>query len=130
MDEEIDFKQLILDEFKTPDQIGFWPLLMKKYSELGFTDPITDAQRIEEFNYIIEQTRKYVFREQKPIMAYEHDPVKMLAFVDELIEKAKEKGSDRKTLVYHALRDDWLLHLRGMIEMYLDYNKEIDDGWR
>ena len=129
MDEEFDYMELIQTEFQTPDLMGQWQDLLRRYREMGFTDPLTDSQRIEEFTYIVEQVRKYIFSKEKSILSYSHDLNKMLAFVDELISKAPEKSLERKTLVYYALRDEWLVHLRNDIWEAINNQKEIGNGW-
>lgn len=121
--------ETIKAEFRTPDLMTYWPELLRRYKEMGFTDPLTDAQRIDEFIYIVEQIRKFVFTKEKTILSYSHDLNKMLDVVDDLIAKSKEKSPERKTLVYYAIRDEWLLHLRNTISIGIEYQKELNDEW-
>lgn len=123
----------IKDEFRTPDLLDCWSILLQKYETMGFTDQLTDAQRIEEFSYIVDQYRKFIGAKEKPILSYSYDLNKMLYYVEELIEKTKDKSNERKVLVYYVLRNEWLIHLRNLIytaiEM-LSAEKEMNNEWR
>ena len=122
-----DILDLIRDEFKTPDLLAYWPELLRRYKEMGFSDPLTDEQRIKEFTYIVQQVRKYVFSNQKIILSHLYDLPRMLAVVDDLIEKRTETSDERKKLVYYAVRDEWLAHLRSQILWAIELQNRGDE---
>lgn len=116
--------------FRTPSVLDMWPVMLKLYESLGFSDTLTDAQRIDEFCYIVEQYRKYIFSKQAIITKNPNDFEAMLAKVEDLIAKAPEpkRTDDRKVIVYYSLRDGWLTNLYNTIALIIDERKD-SYGW-
>jgi hypothetical protein len=109
----------IKDLFKTPSLLGLWPLCKAKYEELGFTDELSDRDKIDEYTYIYEQYKKFVFSHQVPVLKHSRSLYSMNEYVEELIAKTAEKADTRKKLVYFALRDDWLTVLWQTIQWFI-----------
>lgn len=114
-----DIKKDIALLFRARDFQAMWYNLSNWYKNLGFTDELTDAQRIEEYKWIVQQLRKYMFSKQDDIMSCDSVD-EMLEKVQALISKASEYGDDRKTVVYNFMRDQWLLELHSVLENILD----------
>ena len=100
--------------------LGYWSVIRQIYDNMGFTDPMTDSQRIEEYSYISEQMHKFVSKKYNEIMQYEDDLVTMSEKVSDILDKVEENSRDRKTLVYYMLRDDWLIQLYNVILTTID----------
>lgn len=125
-------KNSVLLMFRANDFEAMWYMLKDQYKNLGFTDQMTDQQRVDEYKWIVQQLRKYMFSKQDGIL--DCDSVEdMVACVDKLIGTADEYGEDRKHVVYNFVRDHWLYELRNhlsnmLIEMYtIEEDKEDED---
>lgn len=90
-----------------------WFICKATYENLGFNDA-TDQQKIDEYKWIVQQLRKYMFSKQEPIMSCK-DLETMINEVDVLISKASEYGDERKVIVYNFMRDHWLFELRNYL---------------
>lgn len=121
---ESSLKNQILLMFRAKDFHGMWFIIKQNYEELGFSDPMTDQQKIDEYKWIVQQLRKYMFSKQDEIMACESIE-DMIDFVDMLIGKADEYAEERKKIVYNFIRDGWLYELRNYLSMLL---YEAQDG--
>lgn len=88
-----------------------WFICKATYENLGFTDA-TDQQKIDEYKWIVQQLRKYMFSKQDPIIGCK-DLDTMINAVDGLIADAAEYGDERKVIVYNFMRDHWLYELRN-----------------
>ena len=121
---ESSLKNQILLMFRAKDFHGMWFIIKQNYEELGFSDPMTDQQKIDEYKWIVQQLRKYMFSKQDEIMAC-GSIEDMIDFVDMLIGKADEYAEERKKIVYNFIRDGWLYELRNYLSMLL---YEAQDG--
>ncbi len=111
--------------FRAKDFERMWFLLNDQYKALGFTDPLTDVERISEYKWIVQQLRKYMFSKQDIILGC--DSVDgMIEVVDNLIGSSAEYGDDRKKIVYNFMRDHWLFEVRNVLEE-LAYELRDDD---
>lgn len=100
--------------------LGYWAAIKQTYMNMGFTDPMTDSQKIDEYAYISEQMHKFVSKKYNEIMQYEDDLNAMAEKVEDILERVEENSRDRKTLVYYMLRDDWLIQLHNIILLTID----------
>lgn len=109
-----EYKQTVELLFRAADFETMWMAVGNMYQYLGFTDKISDQQRIDEYKWIVQQLRKYMFTKQTTIM--EKESIEdMLAAVESLIGKADEYGRERKEVVYNFMRDHWLYEVRDTL---------------
>ena len=102
--------------FQAKDFEGMWAEINSMYKYLGFQDQLTDAERINEYQWINKQLRKYMFSKQDAILAKESNSMR-LAAVEALIGSATEYGSEREQLVYNFLRDHWLYEVYNVLQV-------------
>lgn len=106
--------QSIMLMFQARDFETMWYAIKDEYKDLGFVDPIDDQTRIDEYTWITQQLRKYMFSKQDEIMGCD-SLEDMVAMVDSLIGKAGEYGDERKKVVYNFMRDHWLYEVRNYL---------------
>lgn len=106
--------QSIMLMFQARDFETMWYAIKDEYKDLGFVDPISDQTRIDEYTWITQQLRKYMFSKQDEIMGCD-SLEDMVAMVDSLIGKAGEYGDERKKVVYNFMRDHWLYEVRNYL---------------
>lgn len=128
IDMTADNAEMIESWFDVKDFIGLWPDILNRYTSMGFTDPLTDEQRIREFSYISEQLHKYVSRKHKDFMACKDNLPMMLSKIDNALNTAREKADSRKEIVYISMRDDWLIGLYSLVSMAIEETKQERTG--
>ena len=109
------FKKEIDTVFVPADFQAMWFMLNDKYQMLGFNDEISDELRIEEYKYIVQQFRRYISNMRERVIVECDTLEKMLGVVDSQLSNTPEYGSDRKTIAYNFIRDDWLYGLRAIV---------------
>ena len=124
MDEIIDKKELEA-LFNMPSFYDMFITLNAKYHEFQFTDNISDSERISEYTWITQQYRKYITRQQDVILKH-NKRSDMLREIADMISKANEYGTSRKEIIYNALRDEFLVGIYHIIELYVA--EDEDEG--
>lgn len=110
--------------FNIKDFGQFWHDAMNVYNAFGFSDKLTDDERIAEISYIHEQFKKYVGSHMDAILKVKDSPENMLKVVEDLISKAPQKAKTRRELVYITIRDNWLLSFYWTVAAMLPGNEE------
>ena len=105
--------------FNMPSFYNMFTILNSKYNnEFQFNDKISDSERISEYTWITQQYRKYISRQRDVILA--HDKLEdMLVEIEDMVSKASEYGTNRKEIVYNTLRDEFLVSIYHIIELYV-----------
>ena len=112
-------QQQILLMFRARDFESMWFVCKASYENLGFKDA-TDQQKIDEYKWIVQQLRKYMFSKQDEILGCV-DLDDMIKHVEDLIAKASEYGDERKEIAYNFMRDHWLFELRNhLVQLWQD----------
>ena len=119
--------ELIDSCFEEIPLLGYWDSIKFTYENMGFTDPMTDSQRIEEYSYISEQLHKFITKKHSELMKYRDALPNMYDAVGDVIKNLSETSKDRKMLVYYMLRDNWLIQLRNAIYYTMIAPEEEDD---
>ena len=110
--------------FNIKDFASFWIDAMSVYSGFGFTDKLTDDERIAEVTYIHEQFKKYVGSHMDQILKHKDSPENMKKVIEDLISKAPQKPKTRRELMYMSIRDQWLLSLYWTVAAMLPGSEE------
>ncbi len=111
-----------------------WPRLLDQYSYLGFTDNISDADRIKEFTWIIKELRKLISK-QSTVLRNMRNLEETLGYLTALQKRTKSGGGgteypeDRMHLVYSVMRDDWIEGYIQNVESSILTREETEDGW-
>ena len=124
-----DYLKEIENIFLMPNLIGWWYPIQNKYRQFGFNDVLSDAEMIEEYDYIAHNLNKYISSHKNQVMG-SGDFEQMYDELEALHAKADEGGKERKKLVYASLRDDWLVSAMGTIEAIWNeaYRSELSEG--
>ena len=121
-------KDQILLMFRARDFEGMWFIIKNQYDELGFTDPMTDQQKIDEYKWIVQQLRKFMFTKQDDVLSCD-SLESMVACVEKMIGNAEEYGDERKKVVYNFMRDHWLYELKDHLTMLLyELQEEVEEA--
>lgn len=112
--------------FDIPSFYDMFVLLNSKYNELEFQDVISDGERIAEYKWINQQIRKYITK-TRGIVLSRRNKDEVLAEVENLISKTEEYGDSRKEIVYNILRDQFLMELYTIVDLYQEEQEEEDE---
>lgn len=95
--------------FVIEDRYSLWNQIKSKYEYFGFKDNLSDVTMIDEYNYIIKQYYKYIFRHQKEIESFIENPEAGMKYIEDLLSSYSNKApNERKELVYSNMRDEFL----------------------
>lgn len=136
-DYEAQFKRDLESAFSTVSFTEYYPQIMRRYADLGFSDPLTDKEKIDEAWWIVQQLRKYMGKKRIDVLKLTDDLDGMYSMFEEMKRKADEvvpskidengrNFTGRKTLVYHMLRDEWIDRMLVSIDTERTNRKEQD----
>jgi hypothetical protein len=109
------------DMFKHASLNDNWPGIDEAYrSYFKFSDNLADDQRIDEYTWIAQQYKKFVNKEQAPIMGFRDDWESRLKYVKGLADKEYKPSTDRKHMVYGLMRDAWIAEMQSYVEMKME----------
>lgn len=132
-----EFDELIEEPFKVPDLAELWPEILRHHKDMGFQIPLTDKEKggvltdnemVNEFQWIYGQYRKFIGTKRGPWLSMKGDLIKLLANIEETIEKESETPSDRTKLVYQMLRNEWLHNIWNHVAWMIEQQLGEDDG--
>ena len=105
---------------------SLWFDIKQTYETMGFTDKISDEEKIQEYTYISKQLHKYISTKQEGVLA--KDTYEEMVFaIEDLISRADEYASTRKEIVYNMLRDHWLLEVHDLLNRMADYYDDDEE---
>jgi len=98
----------ILDDLaRSPDIYSFWQIIKSEYETYGFKDELTDAERLTEYNWIMEQLRKSMNMKKAELGKMQNETAKGFyeTLVRQIDQKRFETSGDRKDFVFRSLRN-------------------------
>lgn len=113
------------EETRHIDVVASWESLCETYDALRFTDPLSDAERLGEFKWIVHQMNGFLTRVRTRLLTCK-DVEAMVDLLGTMYTPAgKVELDERRALVYHKLRQQWI---RTEI-MRLQTMMGGQDGW-
>lgn len=115
------------EETRALDVVASWETLCDVYRTLEFSDPLSDAMRMEEYKWIIGEMNKHLKRARNKLLACT-DPESMREVLISMFTPTEAKVSNRMDLTYHKLRQMWvsgmMAKLDAMVEMMMEQEKQ------
>ena len=103
-----------------------WMDLNQLYGQLGFSDNLTDAERIKEYKYIHQQLKKFIGSKRGEVLAC-NSIVEMVNLVEQMILRQREYGDTRADIAYNFMRDHWLTGLYNVLSQMAVSEVEEDE---
>ena len=131
MKEYSEFELSLKDSLSVPSFVSLWPEIDRVCKELGFTDVLSDIERIKEYKYISDQLGKMASRCYSKFWPMRNDKEKLLANIeDSMNTRSSVNADERKKVVYLTMRENWYVSLWHIVAMSLAENqiKEFDNG--
>lgn len=104
-----------------------WESIQAEYTRLGFTDQLSDKEKIEEYQWIATQVNRYISKHQNEIESGK-TVEDTLERIEALISKSQDCNKDRKSLIYQSLRDSWLIEIYNLVNQF-EIPEEEENGW-
>lgn len=120
-------RDTLMGFFRMRDFRSMWDVIYTEYENKHLGKELDDNELIEEFQYITQQLRKYISKNQDQILDHGADLEAMLKEIEDMLGNAAEYAKERKELVYNFLRDQWLLELHDGIVWLMENVDEEEE---
>lgn len=121
------------EETRHIDVVASWESMCDTYETLKFSDPLTDAERLEEFRWIVQQMNSFLSKIRTRMLSCKDYEAMVEMLRKTYIPAGKVELSTRKALVYQKLRQQWIgmevMKLQTMMMEETDGPQESEDGW-
>ena len=120
------------EETRHIDVVASWESLCDTYDALRFTDQLSDAERLEEFKWIVQQMNSFLSKIRTKLLS-----CKDIEAMTEMLAKSinpigKVELAERKSLVYQKLRQRWMMTKiseLSLMQAQQEETEEEQDGW-
>ena len=116
------------NECRALDVVASWETLCDVYRTLEFSDPLSDAMRMEEYKWIISEMNKHLSRARRKLLSCT-DPESMRDVLTKMFVSTEAKVSNRMDLTYHKLRQMWVSQMIARLDAMMEtIREENEDG--
>ena len=120
-------REILMGFFHMRDFRTMWDIIWNEYQSKHLGEFMEDEELIAEFQYITQQLRKYISKNQDQILDHGADLEAMLKEIENMLGNASEYAKERKELVYNFLRDQWLIELHEGIVWLIENGDEEEE---
>ena len=123
-------REWVEQETRHIDVVASWESLCDTYDALRFSDPLPDANRLEEFKWIVQQMNSFLTKMRTRLLSCRDTEamVEMLGMA--FVPTGKVELGSRKALAYQKLRQQWVRTEIMRIQAMVTQEKEEQDGWQ
>lgn len=118
----------IEDETRHIDVIASWESLCDTYDMLRFVDHLSDAERLEEYKWIVQQMNSFLTKMRSKLMSCKDAETMAEMLRASYTPTGKVDLSSRRALVYQKLRQQWVSTAISGITIMMEMEEE-QDGW-
>lgn len=111
------------------DVVASWETLCEVYDTLKFSDPLSDAERLEEYKWIIAEVNKFMTRQRHSLLKCRTLEAAVKKLGDAMTPAGRVFLDTRQQIVYHKLRIRWLTMAISQMQMQM-MEEGAPDGWR
>lgn len=123
-------KDWIESETRHIDVIASWESLCDTYDALRFTDHLSDAERLEEYKWIVQQMNSFLTKIRTKLLSCKDLEAMVEALKASYTPAGKIDLSARRALVYQKLRQRWMgTTINQLMAMLEQQEMEEQDGW-
>jgi len=120
------------EETRHIDVVASWESLCDTYDALRFTDQLSDADRLEEYKWIVQQMNSFLTKIRTKLLTCRDVEAMVEMLGTSFTPMGKMDLSARRALVYQKLRQQWvrttMARLQAMVPQ--EEEKEEQDGWQ
>ena len=122
-------REWVEDETTHVDVITSWEVLNDTYDMLRLTDPLSDAERLEEYKWIVQQVNSFLSKMRTRLLSCKDLDSMVECLAATMTPAGKVELSTRRALVYQKLRQQWVVTRLRTLQMMAEQEKEEEDGW-
>lgn len=127
-----DVRRWVEEETERIDVVASWESLCDTYETLKLSDPLSDAERLEEYKWIVQQMNIFLSKMRTKLLSCKDLEAMGLALGASLTPTGKVELGSRRALVYQKLRQQWVRTMALQVQAALTQQKEQEeqDGWQ
>jgi hypothetical protein len=110
------------------DVVASWESLNDTYDMLRFTDPLSDAERLEEYKWIVQQMNSFLTKMRTRLLSCKDLEAMVEMLRTSFTPTGKMELSTRRALVYQKLRQQWVRTEMTRLQAMLAQKEEEQDG--
>lgn len=110
------------------DVVASWESLNDTYDMLRLTDPLSDAERLEEYKWIVQQMNSFLTKMRTRLLSCKDLEAMVEMLGTSFTPTGKMELSTRRALVYQKLRQQWVRTEMTRLQAMLAQKKEEQDG--
>ena len=123
-------REWVEEETRHIDVVASWESMNDTYDTLRFTDPLSDAERLEEYKWIVQQMNSFLTRMRTRLLSCRDHEAMIEMLGNSFTPGGKMELGARKALVYQKLRQQWvrteIMRLQTMLAQEME--TEEKDG--
>jgi hypothetical protein len=122
-------REWVDDETRHIDVVASWESLCDTYETLRFTDPLSDAERLDEFKWIVQQMNAFLTKVRSRLLTCKDQDAMMEVLGISMTPVGKVELGTRKALVYQKLKQQWLRTMMMRLQVMMQETRmEEQDG--
>lgn len=122
-------REWVDDETRHIDVVASWESLCDTYETLRFTDPLSDAERLDEFKWIVQQMNAFLTKVRSRLLTCKDQDAMMEVLGISMTPTGKVELGTRKALVYQKLKQQWLRTMMMRLQVMMQETRtEEQDG--
>lgn len=121
----------VMRETEHIDVVASWESLCDTYNALQFSDRLSDAERLDEYKWIVQQMNSFLTKIRTKLLTCKDARAMRDLLRATYVPAGKVDLSARRALVYQKLRQRWITSSLMAMEYMLETEegKESADGW-
>ena len=96
------------EETRHIDVVASWESLCDTYEALRFSDPMTDAERLDEFKWVVQQMNVFLSKTRAKLLSCKDMEAMVEVLGLSFTPSGKTDLSARRSLVYQKLKQQWV----------------------
>lgn len=127
---DTNIREWVEEETRHIDVVASWESLCDTYEALRFTDPLSDAERLEEFRWIVQQMNVFLTKIRTKLLSCKDMEAMVEMLGTSFTPSGKMDLSTRRALVYQKLKQQWvrttMMRIQTMLQMEEETNGQRD----
>jgi len=121
-------REWVDEETRHVDVVASWESLCETYDALRFSDPLSDAERLEEFKWIVQQMNAFLTKMRNRMLSCRDPEAMVEALMASHTQTGKADLGTRRALVYQKLKQRWLQTTVARLQVMMMEKGEAH-GW-
>jgi len=116
------------EETRHIDVVASWESMCDTYDALRFTDQLSDAERLEEFKWVVQQMNVFLTKIRTKLLSCKNTEAMMIVLGTSFSPAGKMDLTTRRALVYQKLKQQWVRTTLTRLQTMARETEE--NGWR